>query len=68
MPKVQVGIEYFSDLGPIGTFVPWKQEQQRLLAVTRFTPWGYEWGLGSGYGLTPASNGVATSFHIERDF
>jgi hypothetical protein len=66
--KVQVGIEYFSDLGPIGTFVPWKQEQHRLLAVTRFTRWGYEFGLGVGYGLTPASNGVATSFHIEKDF
>jgi hypothetical protein len=68
VPKVQVGIEYFSDLGPIGTFVPWKQEQHRLLAVTRFTRWGYEFGLGLGYGLTPASNGVATSFHIEKNF
>jgi hypothetical protein len=68
MPKVQVGIEYFSDLGAIGAFVPGKQEQQRLRAVTRFTRWGYERGLGLGYGLTPASNGVASSFHIEKDF
>jgi hypothetical protein len=67
-PNLDAGIEYFGNLGPIGAIVPWRQEQQRLLAVTHFTRWGIEWGLGLGYGLTPASNGVAMTFQIEQNF
>jgi hypothetical protein len=66
--KLDVGIEYFSILGPVGQFVPLRQEQHRLLAVTHWKLWGAEWGMGLGYGLTPASNGLAATFSYEKDF
>jgi hypothetical protein len=65
--KLAVGIEYFSNLGPIDQAVPLKQQQHRLLGVTLFKAWGLEWNLGLGYGLTPASNGVVANFGIEKE-
>ncbi|WP_316214237.1 hypothetical protein [Bradyrhizobium sp. SZCCHNR2032] len=63
-----VGIEHFSNLGPIGTVLPWHQQMQTLYAVadTRFK--GFELSFGIGYGLTNASRGLALKTSIGKDF
>jgi hypothetical protein len=65
--KLAIGIEYFTNLGPIGNPVPFSQQQHRLLGITQIKAWGLEWNLGLGYGLTPASKGVAASLGIEKE-
>ena len=65
--KLAVGFEYFGNWGPIGQLVPFKQQQHRLLAVTQIKAWGLEWNFGLGYGLTPASTGIAANFGIEKE-
>lgn len=66
--KWTVGIEHFSNLGPIGTVLPWHQQMQTLYAVadTRFK--GFELSFGIGYGLTNASRGLALKTSIGKDF
>jgi hypothetical protein len=66
--RVAVGFEYFTNLGPIGRLVPWRQQQHRLLAVALTKFWGAEWGIGLGYGFTPASRGLAANFKFEKEF
>ncbi|MGJ4891672.1 hypothetical protein [Bradyrhizobium sp. HKCCYLR20261] len=63
-----VGIEHFSNLGPIGHILPWHQQMQTLYAVadTRFK--GFEFSFGVGYGLTNASRGLAIKTSIGKDF
>jgi len=63
-----VGIEHFSNLGPIGHVLPWNQQMQTLYAVadTRFM--GLELSFGVGYGLTNASRGLAVKTSIGKDF
>ncbi|WP_257166084.1 hypothetical protein [Bradyrhizobium sp. SRS-191] len=63
-----VGIEHFSNLGPIGHILPWNQQMQTLYAVadTRFK--GFEFSFGVGYGLTNASRGLAIKTSIGKDF
>ncbi len=63
-----VGIEHFSNLGPIGYVLPWNQQMQTLYAVadTRFK--GLELSFGIGYGLTNASRGLAVKTSIGKDF
>jgi hypothetical protein len=65
--KLALGFEYFSNWGPIGQLVPFKQQQQRLLAITQIKALGLEWNLGLGAGLTPASAGIAANFGIEKE-
>jgi hypothetical protein len=53
------GLEYFADMGPIATLLPFREQRHYLyevidlLAIDRF-----ELNAGVGEGLTPASNGV----------
>lgn len=63
-----VGIEHFSNLGPLGHILPWNQQMQTLYAVadTRFK--GFEFSFGIGYGLTNASRGLALKTSIGKDF
>jgi hypothetical protein len=66
--KLAVGFEYFSNLGPIGRLVPWRQQQHRLFAVAKTKFWGVEWGVGLGYGFTAASRGFAANLSLEKAF
>jgi len=63
-----VGIEHFSNLGPIGHILPWNQQMQTLYAVADTKFKGFEFSFGVGYGLTNASRGLAVKTSIGKDF
>ena len=51
-----VGLEYYSDFGKIGNFLPLQQQSQQLYAVTDFKVKEVDVELGAGYGFTPGSD------------
>jgi hypothetical protein len=51
-----VGLEYYSDFGKIGNFLPLQQQSQQLYAVTDFKVKEVDVELGVGYGFTPGSD------------
>ncbi len=51
-----LGLEYYGDLGEIGRFLPLKEQQHTLFAVTDFKLGKFDIDLGMGYGLTPGSD------------
>jgi len=54
---VSGGLEYYADYGPLGGFLPVRQQQQQLFAVTdlNVSP-QWEINIGVGLGLTPATD------------
>ena len=50
------GFEYYSDLGQIGRFDKFADQQHTLFAVTDFKAGIFDVNFGVGYGLTPASD------------
>jgi hypothetical protein len=51
-----IGLEYYSDFGKIGNFLPLPQQSQQLFAVTDFKVKELDVELGVGYGFTPGSD------------
>ena len=51
-----IGLEYYSDWGRIGSFLPPPQQSQQLYAVTDFKVKDVDVELGAGYGFTPGSD------------
>jgi hypothetical protein len=51
-----IGLEYYSDFGKIGDFLPLEQQSQQLFAVTDFKVRTVDVELGAGYGLTSGSD------------
>jgi hypothetical protein len=51
-----IGLEYYSDFGKIGNFLPPQQQSQQLFAVTDFKVKEVDVELGVGYGFTPGSD------------
>ena len=51
-----IGLEYYSDFGKIGHFLPLQQQSQQLYAVTDFKVKQVDVELGVGYGFTPGSD------------
>ena len=51
-----IGLEYYSDWGRIGSFLPLLQQSQQLYAVTDFKVKDVDVQLGAGYGFTPGSD------------
>ena len=51
-----IGLEYYSDWGKIGNFLPLPQQSQQLYAVTDFKVKDVDVELGAGYGFTPGSD------------
>ncbi len=51
-----VGIEHYSELGEIGHFLPLREQQHTLFAVTDFKLGKFDINLGIGCGLTPGSD------------
>ena len=51
-----VGLEYYSELGEIGNFLPLREQQHTLFAVTDFKLGVLDINLGIGSGLTPGSD------------
>jgi hypothetical protein len=50
------GFEYYADLGQIGSFGTFSDQQHTLFAVTDFRVGAFDVNFGVGYGLTPASD------------
>ncbi len=51
-----IGLEYYSDFGKIGNFLPLQQQSQQLFAVTDFKVNTVDVELGVGYGFTAGSD------------
>jgi len=51
-----VGLEHYSELGEIGRFLPLREQQHTLFAVTDFKLGKFDINLGIGCGLTPGSD------------
>ena len=53
-----IGLEYYGDFGKIGDFLPLREQNQQLYAVTDFKVKTVDIELGVGYGFTPGSDGL----------
>src|SRR5258708_9389551 len=51
-----IGLEYYADFGPIGSFPRLADQQHTLFAVTDFKLGVFDVDFGVGYGLTPRSD------------
>jgi hypothetical protein len=51
-----VGLEYYADFGKIGDFLPLKEQNHQLFAVTDFKVDKIDVQLGTGFGFTPGSD------------
>ena len=51
-----IGLEYYSDFGKIGDFLPLREQYQELYAVADFKVNTIDVELGVGYGFTPGSD------------
>jgi hypothetical protein len=53
---VQLGVEYYTDLGRPGSFLPFEQQSHQVFAVTDFKISVVDVDFGIGYGLTAGSD------------
>ena len=63
-----IGIEYYSNLGQIGKFLPLSEQSHQVFAVTDFKLGELDVNLGIGYGLTPGSDRLVTKAIIGYAF
>jgi hypothetical protein len=63
-----IGVEYYTDLGKIGDFLPLEQQRHELFAVTDFKLGDFDIELGLGYGLTSGSDRMIVKAIIGYDF
>jgi hypothetical protein len=63
-----VGVEYYTDLGEIGDFLPLEQQRQQIFGVTDFKLGVLDIELGLGYGLTSGSDRLIAKAIIGYDF
>jgi hypothetical protein len=63
-----VGVEYYTDLGKIGDFLPLEQQRQQIFGVTDFKLGVFDIELGLGYGLTSGSDRLVAKAIIGYDF
>jgi hypothetical protein len=62
-----LGIEYYTDLGPLQSLVPWNEQQHNIYAVVDFKVGRFDVNAGIGYGLTPGSDRVMAKMIIGTD-
>lgn len=63
-----LGVEYYTDLGRIGDFLPLEQQRQQIFGVTDFKLGAFDIELGLGYGLTSGSDRLVAKAIIGYDF
>jgi len=63
-----IGVEYYTDLGKIGDFPSFEQQQHQLFGVTDFKLGAFDIELGLGYGLTSGSDRLIAKAIIGYDF
>jgi hypothetical protein len=54
--NLAVGLEYYTDLGPLRNFSTFNEQQHNLYAVVDFKIGRFDVDLGVGYGLSPGSD------------
>jgi hypothetical protein len=62
-----LGIEYYTDLGPIRNFLPFNEQQHNIYAVVDFKVGRFDVNAGIGYGLTPGSDRLMAKMIIGTD-
>jgi opacity protein-like surface antigen len=63
-----LAIEYYTDLGPIGNFLPFNQQRHNIFGVVDFKVDRFDIEFGVGYGLTsPGSDRWLTKLMITTD-
>jgi hypothetical protein len=65
--NLALGIEYYTDLGPIQSFLPFNEQQHNIYAVVDFKIGRFDVDAGIGYGLTPGSDRVMAKMIISTD-
>ncbi len=63
-----IGVEYYSDFGQIGNFLPLAEQRHQVFAVTDFKLGQFDIELGAGYGLTPGFDRFVTKAIIGYAF
>ncbi len=62
-----IGIEYYTDLGPIGHFLPLKEQGHNIYGVVDFKVADVEVNFGIGYGLTQGSDRWMAKMILSKD-
>lgn len=62
-----LGLEYYSNLGPIGAFPAFSQQQHTIFGVVDFKVGRFDVDFGVGYGLTAGSDRLMTKMIIGTD-
>lgn len=63
-----LGVEYYSDFGPIGNFSSLDQQKHTVFGVIDFKLFTLDVNFGVGFGLTDASDKIVTKLIIGRAF
>jgi hypothetical protein len=64
---LSVGVEYYTDLGPLQNWVPFNEQQHNIYAVVDFKIGRFDVNAGVGYGLTPGSDRLMAKMIIGTD-
>jgi len=64
---LSVGVEYYTDLGPMQNFLPFNEQQHNIYAVVDFKVGRFDVNAGLGYGLTPGSDRLMGKIIIGTD-
>ncbi len=62
-----VGVEYYTDLGPMQYMLPFKEQQHNVYGVVDFKIGKFDINAGVGYGLTPGSDRLVAKIIIGTD-
>ena len=65
--NLAVGIEYYTDLGPLQNWSPFNEQQHNIYAVVDFKIGRFDVNAGVGYGLTPGSDRLMAKMIIGTD-
>jgi hypothetical protein len=65
--NLSIGAEYYSDLGPIGNFLPLSEQQHNIYGVVDFKIGRFDVNFGLGYGLTGGSDRLLAKLIIGTD-
>jgi hypothetical protein len=64
---LSVGVEYYTDLGPLKSFQPFNEQQHNIYGVIDFKIGRFDVNAGIGYGLTPGSDRLMAKMIIGTD-
>jgi hypothetical protein len=65
--NLAVGVEYYTDLGPLQRWLPFNEQQHNVYAVVDFKIGRFDVNAGVGYGLTPGSDRLMAKMIIGTD-